>query len=111
MKKESRSGFVYSTNPNFKPEDAEDSPTPSIPKDKQQLRIYLDRKNRGGKSVTIVSGFMGPEDELLSLGKTLKNACGVGGNVKEGLILIQGELKEKVFDKLIKEGYIKTKII
>jgi translation initiation factor 1 len=73
--------------------------------EKQNLYVYIDRKQRAGKSVTIVEGFTGKTDDLEALGKILKNKCGCGGSVKDGLILIQGELKDKVFDLLVQMKY------
>ncbi|MBQ9287666.1 MAG: translation initiation factor, partial [Bacteroidaceae bacterium] len=69
------------------------------------LRVKLDRKNRGGKTVTLVTGFVGPEEDLKALGKLLKGKLGVGGSAKDGEIIIQGEFKERVIDILLKEGY------
>lgn len=97
-------GIVYSTDPDFKYEtDNEDIET--LVPEKQNLYVYIDRKQRAGKSVTIVEGFTGKTDDLEALGKILKNKCGCGGSVKDGLILIQGELKDKVFDLLVQMKY------
>ena len=75
----------------------------------QTLKVLIDRKQRKGKSVTLVTGFVGCEDDLKDLAKTLKSKCGVGGSAKDNEILIQGEFKEKVFELLINMGYSKTK--
>lgn len=97
--------FAYSTNPDFKPEEEESSEHKTVPPSKQKLIVGIERKNRGGKVVTIVKGFVGPDDELNKLGKTLKTKCGVGGSVKDGEILIQGENKQKVASILQGLGY------
>jgi translation initiation factor 1 len=100
---------VYSTNPNFSYESESDEEQDTLPKNQQKLYVSIDRKQRGGKDVTLVEGFVGTEDDLKDLGKTLKSKCGVGGSVKEGEILIQGALRDKVYDLLIKDGYSQTK--
>lgn len=100
-----RLNVVYSTNPNFQYEIEEEEEVELLPKNQQKLRVKLDRKNRGGKTVTLVTGFVGPEDELKALGKILKGKLGVGGAAKDGEILIQGEFKERVIEILLKEGY------
>lgn len=105
----SRLGMVYSTNPDFAYE-TDDQPEPdTLSPAAQRLRVGIERKNRGGKVVTVVKGFTGTSDDLNALGKLLKTRCGVGGAVKDGEILIQGELKEKVTALLLKEGYSQTK--
>jgi len=100
---------VYSTNPNFSYESESDEELETLPKNQQKLYVSIDRKQRGGKDVTLVEGDVGTEDDLKELGKTLKSKCGVGGSVKDGEILIQGALREKVFELLIKDGYSQTK--
>ena len=100
---------VYSTNPNFSYESESDEEQETLPKNQQKIYVSIDRKQRGGKDVTLVEGFVGAEDDLKELGKTLKSKCGVGGSVKDGEILIQGALRDKVFDLLIKDGYTQTK--
>jgi translation initiation factor 1 len=100
---------VYSTNPNFSYESESEEEQDTLPKNQQKLYVSIDRKQRGGKDVTLVEGFVGTEDDLKDLGKTLKSKCGVGGSVKEGEILIQGALRDKVYDLLIKDGYTQTK--
>jgi len=100
-----RLGVVYSTNPDFNydkgtPEE-EQTPEPG----QQDLRVSLDRKQRKGKSVTLVTGFMGTEADLKALGKILKSKCGVGGTVKDGEIMIQGDFREKILELLKKDGY------
>ena len=100
---------VYSTNPNFSYESESDEEQETLPKNQQKLYVSIDRKQRGGKDVTLVEGFIGTEDDLKDLGKILKSKCGVGGSVKDGEVLIQGALRDKVYDLLIKDGYTQTK--
>ena len=100
-----RLNVVFSTNPNFQYETEEEEEQELLPKNQQKLRVKLDRKNRGGKTVTLVTGFVGPEEDLKALGKLLKGKLGVGGSAKDGEIIIQGEFKERVIDILQKEGY------
>lgn len=102
---------VYSTNPDFQYQTEEQDEIVTLAKKKQNLRVSLDKKNRGGKIVTLVTGFVGTEDDLKEIGKFLKTKCGVGGAVKDGEIIIQGDFKIKVAELLKKEGYEKTKII
>ncbi len=104
-----RLNVVYSTNPDFHYETERNEETETLPKEQQNLRVSIEKKNRGGKVVTVVKGFTGSEEELKELGKLLKTKCGVGGAVKEGEILIQGDLKAKVTELLKKEGYTRTK--
>ena len=104
-----RLGMVYSTNPDFKYDTDEDEEKDTLPKEKQLLRISLDKKNRGGKIVTLITGFQGKDEDLVALGKLLKVKCGVGGSAKNGEIIIQGDVRQKVADILTKEGYLKVK--
>ena len=100
---------VYSTNPDFSYDTGEQEEPETLPKNTQKLRVRIEKNHRGGKTVTIVSGFTGSEADLKELGKLLKTKCGVGGSAKEGELLIQGEFKEKVVEILKKEGYTQTK--
>lgn len=104
-----RLNVVYSTNPdfNYATDNDEEQTTPD--KNKQNLRVTIDKKNRGGKLVTLVTGFVGTENDLKELGKMLKSKCGVGGSAKDGEVIVQGDFKQKVIDLLIKDGYTKTK--
>lgn len=102
-------GIVYSTNPDFKPHHEEPEMQDTLPPAQQQLRVKLDNKQRGGKTVTLIDGFIGTPDDLEKLGKELKTKCGTGGSVKDGQILIQGDYKAKVVQWLTGWGYTKTK--
>ena len=107
-----RLGIVYSTNPDYHYREEEDKVQgEAIPKEKQPLRIYLDKRNRKGKAVTLVNGFRGTEEELQALGRLLKTRCGVGGSVKNGEIIVQGDHREKVLNILLQEGYAKATIL
>lgn len=106
-----RLNVVYSTNPDFKYETEEDSEEDTLPKEKQLLRISLDKRNRKGKAVTLITGFIGNIEDLEDLEKLLKTKCGVGGSTKDGEIIIQGDLRQKVLELLHKEGYAKARII
>lgn len=106
-----RLGIMYSTNPDFQYETDEEPEVETIPKDKQLLRISLDKRNRGGKTVTLITGFRGTSEDLTALSKFLKVKCGVGGSAKEGEIIIQGDFRQRLLEVLAKEGYIKSRII
>ena len=100
-----RLGMVYSTNPDFHFDTGEapavETPDPS----KQRLIITLDRRQRAGKQVTLVDGFVGRADDLAALAKTLKTKCGVGGSAKDGEIIIQGDFRDRVVELLKGMGY------
>jgi translation initiation factor 1 len=103
-KKLTQSGLVYSTDPELmKP--TEEEITETLPPAKQRLKVKIDTKHRGGKTVTLVEGFLGTEEDLETLGKELKTKCGTGGSAKDGLIIIQGDVKLKVLEWLQKWGY------
>lgn len=108
-KKNKRIDVVYSTNPNFQYRVEDENEETTLPNNEQQLYVYLDRKQRKGKEVTIIEGFIGSENDLKELGRTIKSNCGVGGSVKDGIILIQGNFKEKIKIFLEKASY-KVKI-
>ena len=96
-------GFVFSTNNNFEYEKEENLET--LPANKQYLEAHFSNKGRGGKTVTVISGFDGSDDDLKALGKTLKQKCGVGGSIKDGEIIIQGNYRDKIMEILKKDGY------
>jgi len=98
-------GVVYSTDPDFQYRQKEDTHGPTSPNEKQQLRVRIEKHHRGGKTVTIIAGFHGSEKDLEELGKVLKQKCGAGGSAKDGLILIQGEMKDRVVKLLHELGY------
>lgn len=102
-------GTVYSTNPDYVFDYGEEEIVTLKPA-KQNLRVMLDKKQRAGKKVTLITGFKGSDFDLAVLGKELKSACGVGGSVKDGEILLQGDFREKVLALLVQKGYTKTKI-
>lgn len=96
-------GLVFSTDPNLIPE--QDELEESLLPEDQRLRVYLDKKHRKGKVVTIVEGFEGTEDDLKSLAKELKSHCGAGGSSKDGLIIVQGSFVDKISNRLRSDGY------
>ena len=104
-----RLNIVYSTNPNFGYETEEDIEEETLDKKQQKLRVFMEKKGRGGKTVTLIKGFVGTEDDLKDLGKLVKTKCGVGGSVKDGEIIVQGDFKQRVIDLLKAEGYTQTK--
>ncbi len=106
-----RLNIVYSTNPDYHYQGDEPEEETTIAKEKQLLRVSLDKRNRKGKAVTLVTGFTGTNDDLQELGKLLKTKCGVGGSAKDGEIIVQGDHRQKVLDILQKEGYAKSRII
>lgn len=104
-----RLGVVYSTNADFNYSTDEPAEADTLDKNRQRLRVAIEKNGRGGKVVTIVRGFVGTSDDLKSLGKYLKTKCGVGGSVKDNEIIIQGDLKEKVVALLKSDGYTDVK--
>jgi translation initiation factor 1 len=100
-----RLGVVYSTNPDFKYETAASPEEETLPPGKQRLIVGIDRRNRGGKQVTLITGFIGGTDDLKELGRLLKTKLGVGGSAKDGEITIQGDFRDKVVEILKGLGY------
>lgn len=100
-----RLGVVFSTNPDHQYNYEEEAEESTLPAKQQDLRVLLDKKQRGGKKVTLITGFIGSGDDLKELGKLLKTKCGVGGTAKNGEILIQGDFRDKIVEILKKEGY------
>lgn len=105
MAKKKRINIVYSTNPDYNYDHDEEEEQSTLAPAEQNLKVTLDRKQRKGKSVTLVTGFIGAEDDLKELGKILKSKCGVGGTVKNNEIMIQGDFRPKVLEILFNLGY------
>ncbi len=105
-----RLGIVYSTIPDFRFPEEEKGETETLPPGKQNLKVFTDRKSRNGKTVTLVKGFAGTENDLQELGRMLKLKCGTGGTVKDGEILIQGDVAARVTAVLVENGYKARKV-
>ena len=104
-----RLGMVYSTNPDFTYDYGEEQEEATLAPERQKLRVWRDTKGRGGKVATIVRDFVGSTEDLQNLGRLLKQACGVGGSVKDGEIVIQGDVRDRLVALLLKEGYSRTR--
>ncbi len=109
--KKSISGIVYSTNPDFKIEEDQQSNAVTLSPKEQKLKIRLETKHRAGKAVTIIEGFIGSEDDREDMVKKMKNFCGTGGSAKDNEMLIQGDQRDKVIQWLLKNGYTQSKKI
>lgn len=96
---------MYSTNPDFAYEYVQDGVRETLPPQQQDLRVQLDKKQRGGKAVTLITGFIGTEEDLITLGKFLKQKCGSGGSAKDGEILVQGDFRDKIVEMLRSNQY------
>ena len=106
-----RLNVVFSTNPDYSYDKGDELEDDTLEKAKQMLRIELDKRNRKGKAVTLITGFVGTNDDLKDLEKFLKVKCGVGGSSRDGEILLQGDFRKKVLELLHNEGYAKARII
>ena len=107
--KKKRVGVVYSTNASFDYEEESEEVTNTLPANQQRLRIQMERAGRAGKTVTLVRGFVGRADDLDALCRMLKQRCGVGGSVKDGEIVMQGDLRQKLIEALKKKGFTQTR--
>ena len=109
VERKKRVGVVYSTDADFDYSEDSQEGQNTLPKNQQKLRLYMERAGRGGKTVTIVKFFIGSDEDMLTLCKLLKQKCGVGGSVKDGEIIIQGDHRQRLIDILKTEGYTQTK--
>lgn len=102
---ESLGGLIYSTDPDWEMPVNDQEEIETLAPQKQNLRVSLDRKQRAGKEVTLITGYIGSTNDLEQLGKLLKTKCGVGGSIKDGEILIQGNFADKIVQLLTQLGY------
>lgn len=99
------SGIVYSTNPQFEYISDTGKELDTLPPQQQQLKVHIERKHRGGKTASIIRGFIGKQEDLEELGKLIKTKCGTGGSAKDGEIIIQGDHRDKIVAMLTEKGY------
>ena len=104
-KKKNISGVVYSTNPNFTYQFNQSDEPATLPPKQQDLRVFIEKKHRGGKTACLIKGFVGTQNDLEELAKFLRSRCGVGGSAKDNEILVQGDCRDKIMDLLISKGY------
>ena len=104
-KSKNRGGVVYSTDPDYEYHYVSQEESATLPPQQQRLVVRIERKDRGGKTVTIVENFAGKTDDLADLGRLLKSKCGVGGTVKDGVILVQGDFRKRVAEILTGQGF------
>lgn len=106
MSKKNKINVVYSTNPNFQYQEDENLEQETLANNLQKLYVSIDKKQRAGKEVTLIQGFVGKDEDLKDLGKQLKSKCGVGGSIKDGEIIIQGNFRDKIIEMLKKDGFL-----
>jgi len=104
-KNKQRDGIVYSTNNEYTYNEEENEEVETLDPSEQNLKVLIDRKGRAGKTATVITGFVGQEEDLQALGKMIKSKCATGGSVKEGEIIIQGDFRERIMVMLEKAGY------
>lgn len=109
VNRKKRTGVVFSTNPDFAYEEESNNEEETVARNQQKLRLSMERAGRGGKTVTLIKGFVGTDNDLQTLAKLLKQKCGVGGTAKDGEIIIQGDHRQRLVEILKKEGYTQTK--
>src|SRR5436190_19519337 len=105
QKSKNRVGVVYSTDPDYTYRNSQKEESETLPAQQQKLVVRIERKDRGGKTVTLVEHFAGKNDDLEALGKMLKSKCGVGGSVKDGVILLQGDFRKRAAEILTGQGF------
>jgi translation initiation factor 1 len=98
-------GILYSTNPDYKYNYQNETESLTLPPQQQDLRIFLEKKHRGGKTACVIKGFLGKQDDLEALSRLIKTKCGTGGSAKDGEIIIQGDFRDKILQLLLEKGY------